>query len=110
MRYPVRVYATALALTVFGAGTVMAQTAPSTPLSKRAQIRQDSVECAKQVDRKRMDLFADCVGKRQDERKAAAKQKKAEESVKRAGCKKQAADQKLHFTARLRFIDQCMGK
>jgi hypothetical protein len=31
-----------------------------------------------------------------------------QERVKRADCKKQAADQKLHFVKRLRFIEKCV--
>jgi hypothetical protein len=32
-----------------------------------------------------------------------------QERVKRADCKKQAADQKLHFAKRLRFIEKCVA-
>jgi hypothetical protein len=32
-----------------------------------------------------------------------------QERVKRADCKKQAADQKLHFVKRLRFIEKCVA-
>ncbi|HSJ42099.1 MAG TPA: hypothetical protein VK955_13755 [Xanthobacteraceae bacterium] len=32
-----------------------------------------------------------------------------QERVKRADCKKQAADQKLHFATRLRFIEKCVA-
>jgi hypothetical protein len=31
-----------------------------------------------------------------------------QERVKHAGCKKQAADKKLHFVKRLRFIEKCV--
>jgi hypothetical protein len=31
-----------------------------------------------------------------------------QERVKRAGCKRQAAEQKLHFVKRLRFIEKCV--
>ncbi len=127
---------------VFGGDATLAQTTQPAKLSSRVLLRQDSDECAKQADRHRLDLFADCMGKRQTERKAAAKQKAAadraakrktrkqylddavrahqelnekrlaalaQERVKRSDCKKQAAEQKLHFVKRLRFIEKCFA-
>src|SRR6185312_7022150 len=66
---------TILSLSVFSAGAVLAQTAAKPP-SNREQLRIDSDECAKQVDRHRVDLFADCMNKKQAARKEAAKRKK----------------------------------
>lgn len=82
MRYPFAFLATAFVLLAFAGDAVLAQTASVTP-SKRVQLQQDNDECAKQVDRKRVDLFAECMNKKQDERKAAARQKKAEEKAAR---------------------------
>ena len=73
---------TILSLSVFSAGAVLAQTAAKPP-SNREQLRIDSDECAKQVDRHRVDLFADCMNKKQAARKEAAKRKKAEEAAQR---------------------------
>jgi hypothetical protein len=54
------------------------------PPSNRQLLRQDSDECAKQgIDPHRVDLFADCMNKKQAARKEAARQKKAEEAAKR---------------------------
>jgi|SRR5690348_7139252 hypothetical protein len=86
------------AVFALGGGNALAQT--SGKISNRVLLRQDSDTCAKQVDRHRMDEFADCMSKRQAEHKAAAKQKADE-------CKKQAADQNLHYVKRLRFIRKC---
>jgi len=83
MRFVLAFLFTVLSLSVFSAGAMRAQTAPATPPSTRELLRQDSDECAKQVDRQRVDLFADCMNKKQVARKEAAKQKKAEESAKR---------------------------
>lgn len=58
-----------------------AQTAKSP--GKRELLRQDSEECARQVDRRQVDLFAQCMSKKETDRKAAEKQKKAEEAAKR---------------------------
>ena len=56
----------------------------SKPPSNREVLRQDSDECAKQgIDPHRVDLFADCMNKKQAARKEAARQKKAEEAAKR---------------------------
>jgi len=96
MRFPVIILAAALF--ALDAGHAGAQT--SGKVSNRALLRQDSDACAKEVDRHRMDQFADCMSKRQAEHKAAAKQKSED-------CKKQAADQNLHYVKRLRFIRRC---
>jgi hypothetical protein len=70
------------ALFAFGAGAALAQTSSPTP-SKRQQFRLDSDACAKEgVDRHRVDLFADCMSKKDAERKAAEKQRRAEEAAK----------------------------
>jgi hypothetical protein len=72
-----------LSLSVACADAASAQTT-STPPSKRQQLRQDSDDCAKQgIDPHRVDLFADCMNKKEMARKEAAKQKKAEEAAKR---------------------------
>jgi hypothetical protein len=71
-----------LSLSVFSAGAVLAQTATKPP-SNREQLRIDSDDCAKQVDRQRIDLFADCMNKKEIARKEAARQKKAEEAARR---------------------------
>lgn len=132
----------ALSLGVFSADSVLAQ-ATSKPPNKRELLRQDSEECARQVDRKQVDRFAECMNKKETDRKAAEKQKKAEEAAKRrqqrterfdaaiesnreanqqriaqenaarakrADCKKQAKEQKLHLIKRLNFIKSCMKK
>ena len=83
MRSVLAFLVTVLSLSVFSAGAVLAQTAPAKPPSNREQLRIDSDECAKQVDRQRVDLFADCMNKKQAARKEAAKQKKAEEAAQR---------------------------
>jgi hypothetical protein len=83
MRFVLAFLVTVLSLSVFSAGAVRAQTAPATPPSTRELLRQDSDECAKQVDRQRVDQFADCMNKKETARKEAAKQKKAEEAAKR---------------------------
>jgi hypothetical protein len=69
-------------LFVVCADVASAQTA-SSPLSNREQLRIDSDDCARQVDRQRIDLFADCMNKKEVARKEAARLKKAEESAKR---------------------------
>ena len=66
----------------FVCADAFAQTS-SKPLSNREQLRVDSDECAKQVDRHRVDLFADCMNKKQAARKEAAKKRKAEEAAQR---------------------------
>ena len=74
---------TILALSVFSAGMVLAQTAAKPP-SSREQLRIDSDDCAKQgIDPHRVDLFADCMNKKEIARKEAARQKKAEEAAQR---------------------------
>jgi len=80
--------------------TALAQTTRPATLSNRAVLRKDSDECAKRVDHHRVDLFANCMTKRLTVRKAAAKQKTAE-------CKEKAAEQKLHYVKRLRFVRKC---
>jgi hypothetical protein len=71
------------ALFAFTAGGVQAQTSSPT-VSKRQQFRQDSDACAKEgIDRHRVDLFADCMSKKDAGRKAAEKQRRAEEAAKR---------------------------
>jgi hypothetical protein len=72
-----------LSLSVVCAEVAPAQT-PSKPPSNRQLLRQDSDECAKQgIDPHRVDLFADCMNKKQAARKEAARLKKAEETAKR---------------------------
>jgi len=83
MRSVLAFFVIVFSLSVFSAGAVRAQTAPAKPPSTRELLRQDSDECAKQVDRRRVDLFADCMNKKETARKEAAKQKKAEEAAKR---------------------------
>ncbi len=61
--------------------------------AKRAKATQDFEKAAKEYE---------TVNK---ERLALIEQ----ERVKRADCKKQAADQKLHFAKRLRFIEKCVA-
>lgn len=88
----------------FACGGAMAQDAKpadtSAKVGNRVLLHQDSDACARQVDRHRMDLFADCMAKRQAEGKAAAQRKTD-------ACKKQAAGQNLHYVKRLRFIRRC---
>lgn len=87
---------------VFAGEAAAAQTTRPATLSNRALLRKDSDECAKQVDRHRLDLFADCMTRRHAERTVAEKRKIAE-------CKAKAAEQKLHYMKRLRFIRKCSG-
>lgn len=83
MRYLVAVLSLAFSLSVVSGGAVLAQT-PSKPPSSREQLRIDSDDCVKQgIDRHRVDLFADCMNKKEAARKEAARQKKAEEAAKR---------------------------
>jgi len=75
-------------LSVFSVSVVFADIAsaqtPSKPPSNRQLLRQDSDDCAKQgIDPHRVDLFADCMNKKQAARKEATRQKKAEEAAKR---------------------------
>lgn len=51
----------------------LAQATQAAKLSNRILLRQDRDACAKQVDRHRLDPFADWMSKRQAEWKAAAK-------------------------------------
>ena len=107
---------------------VMAQTSSRSP-SKRELMRQDSEECAKQTPRLYVEPFADCIFKRQEARKAAAKQERAArraqrkqeqnrkqleqikaDRAKRAECNKQARAQKLTLGQRPKFIESCMAK
>ena len=72
-----------VSLSAVCAGTAWSQT-PSKPPSNREQLRIDSDQCAKEgIDRHRVDLFADCMNKKQAARKEAARQKKAEEAAER---------------------------
>jgi hypothetical protein len=71
-----------VSLFVVCADVASAQTA-SKPLSNREQLRIDSDDCARQVDRQRIDLFADCMNKKEVARKEAARQKKAQEAAMR---------------------------
>src|SRR5262245_50739792 len=82
MRY-LLTFLSVFSLFVVCADATSAQTAP-TPPSKRQQLRQDSDDCAKQgIDPHRVDLFADCMNKKEMARKEAASQKKAEDRAKR---------------------------
>jgi hypothetical protein len=82
MRYLLALLAT-FSLLVVCVDIASAQT-PSKPASNRQILRQDSDECAKQgIDPHRVDLFAECMNKKQAARKEAARQKKAEEAAKR---------------------------
>jgi len=81
MRY-LLAFLSVFSLFVVCADVASAQTA-SKPLSNREQLRIDSDDCARQVDRQRIDLFADCMNKKEVARKEAARLKKAEESAKR---------------------------
>jgi|SRR5690349_8093503 hypothetical protein len=82
MRY-VLAFLSVLSVSVICADAASAQTA-STPPSKRQQLRQDSDDCAKQgIDPHRVDLFADCMNKKEIARKEAARQKKAAEAAQR---------------------------
>ena len=138
MRYSFCLFAAALGLALCTGDAVMAQTS-SRPLSKSQLMRQDSEECAKQVPRLYVQPFADCIFKRQEVRKAAAKQERAArraqrkqeadaarqarreqtrkqieqikaDRVKRAECSKQARAQKLPLGQRPNFIESCMGR
>jgi hypothetical protein len=138
MRYSFYLFAAALGLAFCTGDAVMAQTS-SRPLSKHQLMRQDSEECAKQVPRLYVEPFADCIFKRQEARKAAAKQERAArraqrkqeadaarqarreqnrkqieqikaDRVKRAECSKQARAQKLPLGQRPNFIESCMGR
>jgi hypothetical protein len=100
MRSAIALSAIFVTVFVFAGEAALAQTTQPAKLSNRALFRRDSNECAKQVDHHRLDLFGDCMTKRQDQRKAAAKQKTDE-------CKAKAAEQKLHYVKRLRFIRKC---
>jgi hypothetical protein len=102
-------------------------------------MRQDSKECARQTPRLYVEPFADCIFKRQEARKAAAKQEKAArraqrkqeldatrqarreqtrkkieqvkaDRAKRAECSKQARAQKLTLGQRPKFIESCMAR
>ena len=81
MRY-LLAFLSVFSLFVVCADVASAQTA-SKPLSNREQLRIDSDDCARQVDRQRIDLFADCMNKKEVARKEAARLKKAEETAKR---------------------------
>lgn len=82
MRYLFAFLSLAFSLSVVSADAVLAQTS-SKPPSKREQLRIDSDECARQVDRQRVDLFADCMNKKEIARKEAARRKKAEDAAQR---------------------------
>src|SRR5262245_36092406 len=72
-----------ISLSVACADIASAQTT-SKPPSNRQILRQDSDECAKQgIDPHRVDLFADCMNKKQAARKEAARQKKAQAAAQR---------------------------
>ena len=138
MRYSFCLFAATLGLALFAGDVVMAQTSSRSP-TKRELMRQDSEECAKQMPRLYVEPFADCVFKRQDARKAAAKQERAArraerkqeaeaarqarreqnrkqieqikaDRVKRAECSKQARAQKVLLGQRPNFIASCMAK
>lgn len=138
MRYLFCLFAAALGLALFASDVVMAQTSSRSP-SKRELMRQDSEECAKQTPRLYVEPFADCIFKRQEARKAAAKQERAArraqrkqeadaarqarreqnrkqieqikaDRAKRAECNKQARAQKLTLGQRPKFIESCMAK
>jgi hypothetical protein len=138
MRYSFCLFAAALGLALCAGDMVSAQTS-SRPPSKRELQRQDSEECAKQTPRLYVEPFAECIFKRQEARKAAAKQERAArraqrkqeadaarqarreqtrkqieqikaDRVKRAECSKQARAQKLPLGQRPNFIASCMGK
>jgi hypothetical protein len=81
MRY-LLAFLSVFSLFVVCADVASAQTA-SKPLSNREQLRIDGDDCARQVDRQRIDLFGDCMNKKEVARKEAARLKKAEESAKR---------------------------
>ena len=82
MRY-LLAFLSVLSVSVICADAASAQTT-STPPSKRQQLRQDSDDCAKQgIDPHRVDLFADCMHKKEIARKEAARRKKAEEAAQR---------------------------
>ena len=82
MRY-LLAFLSVISLSLACADIASAQT-PSKAPSNRQILRQDSDECAKQgIDPHRVDLFADCMSKKQAARKEAARQKKAEEAAKR---------------------------
>ena len=141
MRY-LLAFLSIFSLCVVCADITSAQTSSKSP-GKDELLRQDSEECARQVDRKQVDRFAECMNKKETDRKIAEKQKKAEEAAKRrqqrterfeaaiesnreanqrrvslenaararrADCKKQAKEQKLHLVKRLNFIKACMEK
>jgi len=74
-------------LALFAGSAVMAQPAPSAPLSKRALRQQDTEECSKQVNRTQADLFLRCMTDRQAARKASVK-------AEAAAAKKKAADER----------------
>ena len=138
MRYLFCLFAATLGLALFASDVVMAQTSSRSP-SKRELMRQDSEECAKQTPRLYVEPFADCIFKRQEARKAAAKQEKAArraqrkqeadaarqarreqtrkqieqikaDRAKRAECNKHARAQKLTLGQRPKFIESCMAK
>jgi hypothetical protein len=70
-------------LSMVSADAARAQTS-SRPPSSREQLRIDGDECAREgVDRHRVDLFADCMNKKQAARKEAARRKKAEDAARR---------------------------
>ena len=80
MRY-LLAFLSVFSVSVMCADAVSAQTT-SAPPSKRQQLRQDSDDCAKQgIDPHRVDLFADCMNKKEVARKEAARQKKAAEAA-----------------------------
>jgi hypothetical protein len=82
MRY-LLVFLSVFSLFVACADVASAQDTAKPP-SKRQQLRQDNDDCAKQgIDPHRVDLFADCMNKKEMARKEAARQKKAEEAAKR---------------------------
>ena len=138
MRYSFCLFAAALGFALCVGDMVSAQTS-SRPPSKRELQRQDSEECAKQTPRLYVEPFAECIFKRQEARKAAAKQERAArraqrkqeadaarqarreqtrkqieqikaDRVKRAECSKKARAQKVPLGQRPNFVTSCMGK
>lgn len=85
-------------LFVVCADAALAQTAAKPP-SNRQIFRLDSNECASH----RFDLFADCMNRKQAERKEAAR-------ARRADCTKQADEQELRLLKRRNFIKGCVKK
>jgi hypothetical protein len=81
MRY-LLAFLSMLSLSVVCADVGSAQLS-SNPPSRRELLRQDSEECARQVDRKQVDVFAQCMNKKETDRKVAERQRKAEEAAKR---------------------------